>query len=554
MQKVSKDNAIPFIVAWLKDSYALTAGEVYAKGELYRDYHQFGARYNVETTTAGAFGKIVRLAFPTIECTRKGPRGLTKHYYKNFAPKEDKLNRRRPQPIMSSSVTYSNKPEQPTISGSIPFTNRPAIPTPVPIAQSSSQSRMMTIETSMEAPLPNAELPQGSAMPEQEASVSAVPILPSCSSEIFPEFPFSASTISHTDDIASREKLRRLSTLYKSHMRFFLEVAESEPQKIEHLKKEVYQFWQAIGPTLQKLLARYSELMTQMPKIDLLYYNHILDVLLPDPFNSSLTLSQTLSILTIANNYTSWLMTACPAYIPDSVARAKLVKAKEFCTVLKVRATVLGQILRLEMAFPKDETQNAMLAMQLYAEWRFAVERAAPVVTHLLAPTDLLEGVACLIKSGARMKRWQGWVVNVLIKKTLFSMTPSQARGFAQRWTSAIAALKLTSEILQHLFGWIEAAMSYFIEQYHTRTSLPAGGQNFTITSTSLQDSFLNMNGMSNFAPSTTSTFQTPSPDSNTSNMQISVESPMAVYQEGVCLMEASPNNSFTDLWANVQI
>jgi len=44
---------------------------------------------NIQPTTAPAFGKLVKRAFPAVECHRKSSKGRTINYYKNLARKND---------------------------------------------------------------------------------------------------------------------------------------------------------------------------------------------------------------------------------------------------------------------------------------------------------------------------------------------------------------------------------------------------------------------------------------------------------------------------------
>jgi hypothetical protein len=36
----------------------------------------------IQPSSAAAFGKILKMAFPTVKCNRVGPRGASKHHYR----------------------------------------------------------------------------------------------------------------------------------------------------------------------------------------------------------------------------------------------------------------------------------------------------------------------------------------------------------------------------------------------------------------------------------------------------------------------------------------
>ncbi|KAL6055714.1 Transcription factor rfx3 [Balamuthia mandrillaris] len=95
---VSKEEAVPKIIGWLHDHFELKEGKSMAKGDLYRLYQQMCGQQQMELTTPAAFGKIVRMAFPSLRCTRK----QLVHHYKDFQVK----------PTSSLNVVSSPSPGQ----------------------------------------------------------------------------------------------------------------------------------------------------------------------------------------------------------------------------------------------------------------------------------------------------------------------------------------------------------------------------------------------------------------------------------------------------------
>lgn len=77
----------PHLPIRLVDSYEIVQGGSYPKAEVYKDYLVFCKDNGLAPTTAPAFGKVIRMAFPNLQCRRKGPRGEAKHHYRNFARK-----------------------------------------------------------------------------------------------------------------------------------------------------------------------------------------------------------------------------------------------------------------------------------------------------------------------------------------------------------------------------------------------------------------------------------------------------------------------------------
>jgi hypothetical protein len=54
------------------------------KAEVYEHYRAFCIHNNIQPTSSGVFGKLVKKIFPRIVSIRRGPRGNTKHYYRLF--------------------------------------------------------------------------------------------------------------------------------------------------------------------------------------------------------------------------------------------------------------------------------------------------------------------------------------------------------------------------------------------------------------------------------------------------------------------------------------
>lgn len=106
-----KDKATntPAVIAWLLTNYALREGAPsLPKAQVYQEYVAYCGEAGLEPTTPPAFGKILRVAFPSIECRRKGPRGEAKHHYKHFCKKSDLALLVLPSSSTSSSAASVN--------------------------------------------------------------------------------------------------------------------------------------------------------------------------------------------------------------------------------------------------------------------------------------------------------------------------------------------------------------------------------------------------------------------------------------------------------------
>lgn len=73
------------MVKWIKTHYVQRQDSLLPKREVYEDYLKVCRYIGFECTTAPAFGKLVRSAFPGIGSRRLGQRGSSQHYYQNLA-------------------------------------------------------------------------------------------------------------------------------------------------------------------------------------------------------------------------------------------------------------------------------------------------------------------------------------------------------------------------------------------------------------------------------------------------------------------------------------
>lgn len=92
----------------LLTNYALREGAPsLPKAQVYQEYVAYCGEAGLEPTTPPAFGKILRVAFPSIECRRKGPRGEAKHHYKHFCKKSDLALLALPSSTSSSAASVN---------------------------------------------------------------------------------------------------------------------------------------------------------------------------------------------------------------------------------------------------------------------------------------------------------------------------------------------------------------------------------------------------------------------------------------------------------------
>lgn len=100
------------IVAWLRVNYCLRECGSIAKCEVFLHYTELCHANTIQPSSAAAFGKILKMAFPTVKCNRVGPRGASKHHYRGLVLKDDyQLSLANVEPLSEAAITQLMKEE-----------------------------------------------------------------------------------------------------------------------------------------------------------------------------------------------------------------------------------------------------------------------------------------------------------------------------------------------------------------------------------------------------------------------------------------------------------
>ncbi|KAL6041874.1 Transcription factor rfx3 [Balamuthia mandrillaris] len=81
MTKISKKEALPRVIDWIKHNYEESDSSCLPKHLVYQHYQEFCIASHLQCTNMANFGKIIRSVFPQLKTRRLGPRGKTKHHY-----------------------------------------------------------------------------------------------------------------------------------------------------------------------------------------------------------------------------------------------------------------------------------------------------------------------------------------------------------------------------------------------------------------------------------------------------------------------------------------
>jgi len=127
-------------------------GESMARREVYQEYLDFCQKLALKPTTAEIFGRIVRLAFPTISSRRLGRRGSNIVHYYNFRKKVDPTAHTSSSPagpfLCGGTCTTNNAcPYAPPLHAAPTFEDATMVPFCAPASSSSSTLTKTTTST-----------------------------------------------------------------------------------------------------------------------------------------------------------------------------------------------------------------------------------------------------------------------------------------------------------------------------------------------------------------------------------------------------------------------
>ncbi|ELR16766.1 RFX DNAbinding domain containing protein [Acanthamoeba castellanii str. Neff] len=93
------------IVAWLRVNYCLRASGSIAKRDVFVHYIELCRANRIQPSSAASFGKILKMAFPTVKCNRVGPRGASKHHYRGLVLRDTyQLSLENVEPISDAAI------------------------------------------------------------------------------------------------------------------------------------------------------------------------------------------------------------------------------------------------------------------------------------------------------------------------------------------------------------------------------------------------------------------------------------------------------------------
>lgn len=317
----------PATVAWLMENYETAEGVSLPRSTLYNHYMLHCNEHKLDAVNAASFGKLIRSVFTGLRTRRLGTRGNSKYHYYGIRikPGSALVNVMDEKPVINNSQQQATNP-RPTKRG-------------VKLESYEACSQYLG------------------------DGAGAIPPFPSVN----------VSLAQFTDDIG-HEDVETLKQCYREHCEAFLDaVLNLEFGTVEQLWRE---FWRLQDNNNgdeceeEKYLSR-SKLYTlcQMKgvqdfikHVDLLFYQNMVDVLIPDVLRA-IPAPLTQAIRNFAKNLESWLSSAMSG-CPEEIYKIKLHSVSAFSQTLR-RYTSLNHLAQAARAVLQNSAQLAQMLNDL---------------------------------------------------------------------------------------------------------------------------------------------------------------------------------------------
>lgn len=319
----------PATVAWLMENYETAEGVSLPRSTLYNHYMRHCNEHKLDAVNAASFGKLIRSVFNGLRTRRLGTRGNSKYHYYGIRikPGSNLMNAVDEKPLLNNS------------------------------SQTGPTTTSRTIKRGVK--------PESYEACSQFLGDGAGAI---------PPFPIINTAISHFSEDITLEDVETLKQCYREHCEAFLDaVLNLEFGTVEQLWRE---FWRSQDNNNsdeceeEKYLSRsklYSLCHVKgvqdfIKHVDLLFYQNMVDVLIPDvlrPIPSALTQA----IRNFAKNLETWLSSAMSG-CPDEIFKIKLQSVSAFSQTLR-RYTSLNHLAQAARAVLQNSAQITQMLNDL---------------------------------------------------------------------------------------------------------------------------------------------------------------------------------------------
>jgi regulatory factor X 1/2/3 len=340
---LDKYNSLAAIL-WLRDNFEVSDGASIPCSKAYNHYLRYCSEHKITSVNEAAFGKFIRLVFFGLNTRRFGTRGHNRYHYCGIELKSGLILN---QPSEDSQTLC-------TLSGS-----------------NGGESSTQKIENRHEQ---NANHSASS-----NHFISAPRHLyhlhnPGDGTFSMPEIPDVVFPIGTTlPEDSTVEDVVKFRSIYSQHCEAFLQaVVKSEFHTIEGLLRE---FWRSqsssdsecekdnyLSKTKMYLLCKFGPVQQFVRRVDYLFYQKLVDILIPDVLRS-IPSSSTQAIRSFANELKSW-MRAAMIDCPEEVVHIKVSTVTTFAQTLQ-RYISLNQLAQGARPVLQDSSQTDQMLSDL---------------------------------------------------------------------------------------------------------------------------------------------------------------------------------------------
>ncbi|GLG98174.1 hypothetical protein R5R35_011870 [Gryllus longicercus] len=391
----------PATVQWLLENYETAEGVSLPRSTLYNHYLRHCNEHKLDPVNAASFGKLIRSVFLGLRTRRLGTRGNSKYHYYGIRVKPGSNLNQLSEDGTSMAVRQQTSQKRYKFlsgSGQKNVENNQY--------EQSTNNSVTSNHSNSTSPQHHQYLGDGAgAIPE------------------FPDIDFSPGLTLPED--CTLEDVDTLRSIYREHCEAFLDaVVNLEFQTVESLWRE---FWRSqdnnngdeceeekyLSKTKLYLLCKCSPVQQFVRRVDYLFYQNLVDVLIPDvlrPIPSSLTQS----IRNFAKGLESWLtsaMTGCP----EEMVQIKVSAVSAFAQTLR-RYTSLNHLAQAARAVLQNSSQISQMLVDLNrVDFHNVQEQASWVCQCDAGMVQRLEAdFKVTLQQQNSLEQWAAWLKGVV--------------------------------------------------------------------------------------------------------------------------------------------
>ncbi|KAL9693562.1 hypothetical protein quinque_012847 [Culex quinquefasciatus] len=431
-----RDSPQAMTVAWLVENYENAEGVSLPRSTLYNHYMRHCNEHKLDAVNAASFGKLIRSVFTGLRTRRLGTRGNSKYHYYGIRIKPGSVLNNSPivedgKQLNASHVNNNNNNNNSHNHNTMGGANGGG-------GGGMGHGGMAMNHRGSRKGMVKNDIPEscGQYLGDPTGAI--------------PEFPLISLNHPFAEEI-TLEDVDTLRSIYREHCEAFLDaIVNLDFNTIESLWRE---FWRAdninnngdeceeeryLSKSKLYLLTQCEPIQTFIKQVDFMFYQNMVDVLIPDVLRPIPT-GLTQAIRNFAKNLENWLSSAMSG-CPKEIVKIKLSAVSAFGQTLR-RYTSLNHLAQAARAVLQNSTQIAQMLNDLNrVDFRNVQEQASWICQCDTAKVQRLENdFKAALQQQNSLEQWASWlraVVDDALEE--FRDKPSfvnAARQFLLKWS-----------------------------------------------------------------------------------------------------------------------